>query len=125
MGQDGPMSDDRLLYRTVIDALVVQCRSGQGQVSARRVTAGVWNENAEAVADAAPDQHAMNVLLGALTPEQRTVLAGVLAEEFASGVYNALQILQAAQVPPFQQGYDGSVSDNFLDRLDDWAWPEA
>ena len=119
------MSEDRLLYRTVIDALVVQCRSGQGQVSARRVTAGVWNENAEEVADAAPDQHAMNVLLTALSPEQREVLAGVLAEEFASGVYNALQILEAAQVAPFERGYAGSASDNFLDRLDDWEWPES
>jgi len=117
------MTDDRSLYRAVIDALVVQCREGQGQVSARRVVAGVWNENAEAVADAAPGQHEMNVLLTALTPEQRAVLAGLFAEEFASGVYNALQVLEAARVAPFAPGVHGTASDSFLDRLEDWAWP--
>lgn len=117
------MSDDRTLYRTVIDALVVQCRDGQGQVSARRVVAGVWNENAELVDDAEPDQHAMNLLLGALTPEQRAVLAQLFAEEFASGVYNALQVLEAARIDPFAEGVAGTASDNFLDRMDDWEWP--
>lgn len=118
------MSDDRQLYRTVIDALVIQCRTGQGQISAHRVRAGVWNENAELVEDAAPDQHAMNVLLAALSPEQRHLLAGVLAEEFASGVFNALQVLEVARIAPFESGYAGTASDNFLDRMDDWEWPE-
>ena len=80
------MSDDQL-YRTIIDALVVQCREGEGQVSARRVLAGVWNENADAGdAEAEPGQHAMNVLLGSLDGNQRAVLAGLFADEFESGV---------------------------------------
>lgn len=117
------MTDDRSLYRAVIDTLVAQCRDGQGQVSARRVVAGVWNENAEAVADAAPGQHEMNVLLAALTPEQRAALAVLFAEEFASGVYNALQVLETAGIAPFAAGAGAAASDVFLDRLDDWAWP--
>lgn len=119
------MSDDRELYRTVIDALVIQCRTGQGQVSAHRVRAGIWNENAEVVDDAAPNQHAMNVLLSSLSEEQRQVLAGILAEEFASGIFNALQVLELARIAPFTTGYDGTASDNFLDRLDDWEWPTS
>lgn len=117
------MTDDHLLYRTVIDALVVQCRDGQGQVSARRVLTGVWNENAELVDDAAPAQHGMNVLLESLTPEQRAVLSGLFAEEFQSGVYNVLQVLEAAHIVPFDAGVAGTASDNFLDRMDDWEWP--
>jgi len=117
------MTDDRTLYRTVIDALVVQCRTGQGQVSAHRVRAGVWNENAEVVEDASPDQHAMNLLLSGLSPEQRDVLAQLFAEEFASGVFNVLEVLGAARIEPFHAGESGTASDNFLDRLDDWEWP--
>lgn len=119
------MTDDRTLYRTVIDALVVQCRDGQGQISAHRVRTGVWNENADAVDDIAPDQNTMNVLLGELSEEHREVLAGIIAEEFASGVFNALHVLEVAHIAPFENGYGGTASDNFLDRLDDWEWPEA
>ncbi len=118
------MSEDRVLYRTVIDALVVQCRDGQGQVSAHRVLAGVWNENAEVVEDAAPDQHAMNVVLAALAPEQREALALLFAEEFQSGVYNALHVLEMARIAPFLDESGAIASDHFLDRLDDWEWPE-
>ena len=117
------MSEDRTLYRTVIDALVVQCRTGQGQISAHRVRAGVWNENAEVVEDASPDQHAMNLLLGALSEEQREVLAQLFAEEFASGIFNALTVLTAAHLEPFHEGYEGDPSDDFLGRIDGSPWP--
>lgn len=115
------MTNDQTLYRTLIDALVVQCNEGQGQVSARRIQAGVWNENAdEPAGETLPEQHAMNLLLGALTPEQREVLAALFVEEFQSGVYNALLVLEAAKIAPFS---DGTPTDNFLDRLDAWQWP--
>nr|NLI49262.1 hypothetical protein [Propionibacterium sp.] len=119
------MTDERIVYRAVIDTLVAQCRTGQGQVSARRVVAGVWNENAEVVTDAAPGQHEMNLLLAALTPDQRAVLAALFAEEFASGVYNALQVLETAGIAPFVPEAGPTASDAFLDRLDDWEWPTA
>lgn len=119
------MSDGLTLYRTIIDALVVQCRDGEGQVSARRIQAGVWNENAEvADVETQPEQHAMNVLLASLSPDQREVLAALFVEEFESGVYNALRVLEAARVPLFVDGIDGLPTDHFLDRLDDGAWPE-
>ena len=66
----------------------------------------------------------MNVLLGALTADQRAALAALFAEEFASGVYNVLQVLQAARISPFHEGVGGTASDNFLDRLEEWEWPE-
>ena len=49
------------------------------------------------------------------------VLAGV-AGDFA-GVYNALQVLRAAELQPFHEGYEGDPSDDFLGRLDGWDWP--
>ncbi|WP_040162265.1 DUF6547 family protein [Nigerium massiliense] len=120
------MSDDNVvLYRAIIDALVVQCREGEGQVSARRIQAGLWNENAEAaeVESEQPEQHAMNVLLGSLADEQRDVLAGLFAAEFESGVYNALRVLEAARVELFLGDETGMPTDHFLDRMDDGPWP--
>ncbi len=116
--------DSRWLYRQMIDAMVLACAQGPGQVSAERIRVGVWNANAEEVADADPSQHAMNTLLAALTPEQRDVLAGRLAEEFASGVFNALEVLHAADLTPFDEGYEGNPSDDFLARMDAWQWPQ-
>ncbi len=112
--------DSRWMYRQVIDDMVVSC-SGAGQVSAERIRVGVWNDNA------APDdlrQTALNRLVAGLDADQRDALAVVLAEEFASGMFNALEVLQAAQLEPFRVGYDGDPSDDFLGRLDGWSWPE-
>lgn len=115
--------DPRWLYRQMIDAMVVSC-AGPGQVSAERVRVGVWNDNAEEVAESDPRQLAMNTLLADLTPEQREALAGLFAEEYTSGVYNALQVLTAAELEPFREGYDGDPTDDFLGRLDGWEWPQ-
>lgn len=114
--------DSRWLYRQVIDALVVAC-AGAGQVSAERVRVGVWNVNADVDTDA--NQVTMNTLLGVLAPEHREALAALFAEEFTSGVYNALQVLKAAELAPFHAGYEGDPSDDFLGRLDGWDWPAA
>lgn len=117
------MSEDpRWLYRQIIDAMVVSCADA-GQVSAQRVRVGVWNANAETTPDAPAEHHAMNVLLASLTPEQREVLAGHFAEEFASGMFNALEVLHAARLGGFEAGYDGDPSDDFLGRMDGWEWP--
>lgn len=113
--------DPRWMYRQMIDAMVVSC-SAAGQVSAERVRVGVWN------ADALPDdvaQTTLNTLLAGMTADQREALAVVMAEEFASGVFNTLEVLQAAQLHPFLEGYDGDPSDDFLGRLDGWDWPEG
>lgn len=117
------MSEDpRWLYRQIIDAMVVSCADA-GQISAQRVRAGVWNSNAEESPDAPLEQHAMNVLLASLTEQQREALAALFAEEFASGVFNALEVLHAARLAGFETGYDGNPSDDFLDRMDGSPWP--
>ena len=113
--------DPRWMYRQVIDAMVVSC-AGAGQVSAERVRVGVWNANADVDTDA--NQVTMNELLESLPPKQRSALAALFAEEYASGVYNALQVLSAAELHPFHEGYEGDPSDDFLGRLDGWSWPE-
>lgn len=116
--------DPRWMYRQMIDAMVVTC-AGAGQVSAERVRVGVWNTNATEVADVDPSQLAMNQILAVLSPDQRAALAALFAEEYTSGIYNALQVLRAAECEPFHQGYDGDPSDDFLGRLDGWEWPEG
>lgn len=117
--------DPRWLYRQMIDAMVVSCAQGQGQVSAERVRVGVWNANAHEIADVDPSQPAMNELLAALEPGQREALAVLFAEEFASGVFNALAVLHAARCTHFEAGYEGDPGDDFLGRLDGWTWPDA
>ena len=114
--------DSRWMYRQMIDAMVVSC-AGAGQVSAERVRIGVWNDNADEVPDVAPHQVVMNRVLSSLSHEQRQAVAILFAEEYASGVYNALQVLHAADCEPFSEGYDGEPCDDFLGRLDGWEWP--
>ena len=53
--------DSRWMYRQTIDAMVVACLQGQGQVSAERIRVGVWNPNADAETD--PNQVTMNDVL--------------------------------------------------------------
>jgi hypothetical protein len=55
-----------------------------------------------------PGQHDVNVLLAGLSDSGREVLAEMLGEAFSGGVREALVILLAAGVPPFQDGYEGS-----------------
>lgn len=116
--------DPRWMYRQMIDAMVVSCAAA-GQVSAERVRVGVWNDNADEPDAIDPNQVTMNEILAALAPAQREALAVLFAEEFTSGVYNALQVLTAAELDPFREGYDGDPSDDFLGRLDGWEWPVA
>ena len=120
---DSMSTDPRWLYRQVIDAMVVECATGQGQVSAHRIRVGLWNEVAEEEPQELPEQHAMNALLARLSPEEREVLAQLFAEEFSSGMFHALNVLHAASVDPVVQGYDGTPADDFLGRMDGWVWP--
>lgn len=115
--------DSRWMYRQTIDAMVVACLQGQGQVSAERIRVGVWNPNADAETD--PNQVTMNALLGAMEESHRQALSMLVAEEFASGIFNALTVLAAAKIEPFVQGYDGEPSDDFLGRIDGSDWPEG
>jgi hypothetical protein len=110
-------------YRAFIDEMVSVCRDGQGQIGARRAEEGIWNRNASA--EVLPEQHAINVLLARLSPAERRVLAGMLAQEVVTGVFETLKALEAFKVPPFETGYEGSPFNDFVGRLDGWDWPEG
>lgn len=110
-------------YREIIDALVQMCRDGQGQIGARRAREGIWNQNA--TADSIPDQHKINLFLKRLSSEDREILAGMLSQEVVTGVFETLKALEESQVPPFEEGYEGSPFNDFIGRLDDWEWPES
>jgi hypothetical protein len=118
------MSDDRWRYRQIIDELVDECRAGQGQIGAHRARAGVWNSNAGPAAEGLEDQARMNDVLYRLGPADREVLAVMLAEAFVDGVHTALVTLHEHEVPPFEDGYEGTPFHDFVGRLDGWEWPE-
>lgn len=42
-----------------------------------------------------------------------------------AGVFETLKVLEQAQIPPFENGYEGSPYEDFTGRLvlDDWPWP--
>src|SRR5690242_13397474 len=108
------------LYRAFIDALVEVCRNGQGQIGARRARAGVWN--GKATSNFLPEQHAINAFLARLDPSEREVLAGMLADEVVTGVFETLKTLEAFKVAPFESGDEGSPFEDFVGRLGGWDW---
>lgn len=95
-------------YRRVIDESVRSCRSGQGQIGATRAKAGVWNANADDPVNEMPEQRAMNDLLRRLSPSDRQVVAGMLAESFVGGVHETLAVLHEQAIPPFEDGYEST-----------------
>jgi hypothetical protein len=119
------MSEQRKprIFRELIDELVQVCKSGQGQIGARRAREGVWNQNA--TRDFIPDQYEINLLLERMSAHDREVLAGMLAQEVVTGVFETLKVLEQFQIEPFKDGYEGSPFNDFIGRLDDWDWPEA
>lgn len=98
------------------------CHDGQGQIDSERVRKGVWNQNANA--DFIPEQHQINLLLERLSPSDREILAGMLAQSVVTGVFETLKTLEEFQIEPFTDGYEGSPYHDFVGRLDDWSWPE-
>lgn len=132
------------MYRDIIDDLVRMCREGQGQIGARRVRDGIWNQNATPEALAAEEddsvlppeviaksrrflaeEYKINLLLNRLSPKDREILAGMLAQEVVTGVFETLVALEEFQVPPFQDGYERRPINDFIGRLNDWEWPES
>ena len=111
------------LYRDVIDRLVDECRHGQGAIGPDRVRAGVWNRNAPE--DIPEHQRHVNLLLKELSGSQRETLAILLREAFEGGVFNTLKTLEAFEIAPFEDGYEGSPYHDFIGRLDEpeWEWP--
>ena len=111
-------------YRDLIDALVLSCNEGQGQIGPRRARAGVWNPSADSVDDGG-EQARINDLLRRLTVEDREVLASLLGETFAGGVHETLVVLHEHHVHPFEEGVEGSPSMDFSGRRLGLEWPSA
>lgn len=110
------------LYRSFIDDLVEMCNHGQGQIGAKRVLDGIWNQNA--TPDSLQEQHEINLMLGRLSDSDRRIIATMLSNEVVTGVFETLKTLEDYAIPPFESGYEGSPFHDFIGRLDDWEWPE-
>lgn len=117
--------EDAQRYRTVIDRLVESCQTGQGQIGARRAREGVWNANADAPDGPLADQWRANQLLAGLEATQRDALAELLVGAFEAGVHETLVVLHEEGVEPFDEGYEGAPVNDFVGRLQGWAWPES
>jgi hypothetical protein len=116
--------DERTQYRTVIDALVDECRGGQGPVLPRWVRHGVWNSYALDHPDEMPEESRINRLLAQLSADDRDVVAGMLQLAYESAVHNTLVVLHEQEVPPFDDGYEGTPFHDFMGRLmTEWEWP--
>jgi len=112
-------------YQTLIDWLVHACHEGQGRIGPDRVRRGVWSSEAVRRPDELPDEQRINALLAGLSADDREVIARMLGEAFQSGVHEALVVLHAGQVPPFEDGYEGTPFHDFTGRLQGWPWPDG
>jgi hypothetical protein len=71
-----------------------------------------------------PDQSRFNELLGRLSQKDREVIAEMLSQEYVSGAFGALSVLNDFAVAPFEEGYEGAAYNDFMGRLADWPWPK-
>ena len=113
------------IYRDVIDSLVENCHSGQGQIGPERMRRGVWNPNLSRHVD--EHQNDLNKLLERLNTEDREILAKQLERTFQNGVFETLKTLEEFGIEPFTEGYEGSAFHDFtgrVDREEPWEWPE-
>ena len=113
------------IYRDIIDSLVQNCHSGQGQIGPDRVRDGVWNKNKPSDLD--QHQNDLNELLSRLNSRDREILATQLEKTFQGGVFETLKTLEEFEIEPFKEGYEGSPYHDFIgrvDKKDQWEWPE-
>lgn len=111
-------------YKDFIDCMVDVCHEGQGNISARRVVNGVWNNSAKK--NFMEDQYIMNKILKKLSKKEQMVLAAFFSQEFESGVFETLKYLEEFEIEPFIGGYEGSPYHDFIGRVakeDMWEWP--
>jgi hypothetical protein len=109
-------------YRDLIDELVRECRSGQGDIAPSAVREGP--EKPVLPEDTVPWQWRTYRVAAKLTADEREDLAMLLAQQFRSGVHAALVTLHEAQISPFEDGYEGTPFHDFVGGLDDWEWPD-
>jgi hypothetical protein len=66
----------------------------------------------------------VNELLSRLTGSEREILSKMLAREVEVGVFETLKVLEASQIAPLEEGYEGSLYHDFIGRLSGWEWPK-
>lgn len=111
------------VYRDIIDRMVERAQGQDLGVVGQRVRNGLWNRNA--TPEEMPEQWAMNDLLARLSSEDREVLLGMLINEYVGGMHDTLAILHDAEVPPFEDAYEGTPYHDFVGRLAGWEWPSS
>ena len=66
----------------------------------------------------------MNEVLARTPDEDREVLARMLIQTYEGGVHDTLRVLHDHELPPFDDGYEGTPYHDFMGRLrTDWDWP--
>ncbi|MBU2695401.1 hypothetical protein CCO04_09935 [Pimelobacter sp. 30-1] len=91
--------------------------TGQGTVLPGRVRAGVWSPAAAAHPGQDPEDDAANAVLAGLDPARREVVAGLLEQVYAGAVHDVLRVLHEHEVPPFDDGDEGTPFHDFMGRL--------
>lgn len=115
--------DEREQYRSLIDALVRECRSGQGTVLPAWARRGTWSTYALDHPDEMAAERRINELLARLSSADRDVVAEMLAASFEAGVHTSLRVLHEHELRPFDEAYEATPFHDFAGRLDDWQWP--
>lgn len=65
----------------------------------------------------------MNDLLRRMSQPDREVIAAMLEGAFVSGVHETLVVLHEKEIPPFDDGYEGTPFHDFIGRMQGWGWP--
>ncbi|HSX67406.1 DUF6547 family protein [Nocardioides sp.] len=103
----------RSAYRASIDALVDECRNGQGTVLPSWARRAVWPPDSE-VAE----------LLRRLDSSDREAVARMLEQAYSGAVHDTLRVLEDKGFPNLAQAYEGSPREDFMGRLiTDYEWP--
>lgn len=118
----GTQGDRWQEYRDLIDDLVDRCRNGQGAIAAR--AARIEPRQPDVPPESSPWSWRMYRVASKLSPEERDDLAALLKHQFEGGVHTALVALHEAEMPPFEDGYEGTPFHDFVGRLADWEWPD-
>jgi hypothetical protein len=116
-------------YRQIIDELLDVSMNTTGQINVRRVRDGNWPRiDGEASPLGVPEVDdafaRIATLVSRLSEIDRKVIARMLSDQVFLGVFEALKVLEANEVPLFKDGYEGSPFDDLMARRDGWQWPQ-
>jgi hypothetical protein len=123
-------------YRQIIDDLLDVSMNTTGQINVQRVRNGNWPrieadssplgvpEVDDAFARIAMENNEASDLVSRLSENERKIFARMLSDQVFLGVFEALKVLEAYEVPLFKDGYEGSPFDDLMARRDGWQWPQ-